>query len=64
MNLSPAALSKLWQQQTKPAQVYSCQPCKEPSGKDVEQRTAALTFEKFSATLCADYSSSRIQESE
>jgi hypothetical protein len=65
MNLSAVALGKLWQQQMKPAQRNSSlQPSKETAGKGGDQGSMALTFDSFSATLCADYSSTRIQESE
>ena len=60
MNLSQSALSKLWQQQMKPVQQYSHQSAKELIGKDVDQGSGALSFDAFSRTLCADYSSSRI----
>ena len=64
MNLSQAALSKLWQQQMKPVQQHVLQPSKEMGGKDLDQGSSALTFDSFSRTLSADYSSSRILESE
>lgn len=64
MNLSQAALSKLWQQQMKPVQQNTSQPSKEAGGKGIDQGSAVITFESFSATLSADYSSTRIQESE
>jgi hypothetical protein len=60
MNLSPSALNRLWQQQTKSAQHRTS---KHLSGKDADQESGAFTFETFSRTLCADYSSSRILES-
>ena len=64
MNLSQAALSKLWQQQMKPVQQHVLQPSKEMGGKDLDQGSSTLTFDSFSRTLSADYSSSRILESE
>jgi hypothetical protein len=61
MNLSQADLNKLWQQQSKPSQMHAS---KELNGKIVDQGTGALTFDNFSRTLSADYSSSRILDSE
>lgn len=61
MNLSQAALNKLWQQQSKPTQMHAS---KDLTGKIVDQGTGALSFDNFSRTLSADYSSSRILDSE
>jgi len=61
MNLSQAALNKLWQQQSKPTQMHAS---KDLTGKIVDQGAGALSFDNFSRTLSADYSSSRILDSE
>lgn len=46
----------------KPTPQHSHQSTKELVGKDVDQASGALSFDAFSRTLCADYSSSRILE--
>jgi hypothetical protein len=61
MNLSQAALNKLWQQQSKPTQMRAS---KDLTGNIVDQDTGALSFDNFSRTLSADYSSSQIPHSE
>ena len=60
MNLSPSALNKLWQKQTKAAPQ---QTSKQSGGKEANSESDHLSFETFSKTLCSDYSSSRILES-
>jgi hypothetical protein len=63
MNLSQSALNKLWQQQLKTAQQNNQQVIRESDEINIDQGSSALSFDAFSRTLGADYSSSRILES-